>query len=162
MMDASILLPPTGTPLTGIDFVKRLPCGDVEKTRRVSGRWTQPLLGCCLPGAPPERGEEGSRPHPDLPSNTPSEEPELLPRTPPPDLTSPGALLFVKAEIEIPSYLATDARCRCWWQAGCLRWHGAGPDPRALKEEAGPGFCEGAWWVRSRHSAGEAAVKSAP
>lgn len=38
MMDASILLPPTGTPLTGIDFVKRLPCGDVERTRRVSGR----------------------------------------------------------------------------------------------------------------------------
>ncbi|KAF6723460.1 Protein CLEC16A [Oryzias melastigma] len=35
MMDASILLPPTGTPLTGIDFVKRLPCGDVEKTRRL-------------------------------------------------------------------------------------------------------------------------------
>uniref|UniRef100_A0A803XYV1 C-type lectin domain containing 16A n=1 Tax=Meleagris gallopavo TaxID=9103 RepID=A0A803XYV1_MELGA len=35
MMDASILLPPTGTPLTGIDFVKRLPCGDVERTRRV-------------------------------------------------------------------------------------------------------------------------------
>ncbi|XP_047006893.1 protein CLEC16A isoform X2 [Ictalurus punctatus] len=34
MMDASILLPPTGTPLTGIDFVKRLPCGDMEKTRR--------------------------------------------------------------------------------------------------------------------------------
>uniref|UniRef100_A0A8C9VV93 C-type lectin domain containing 16A n=1 Tax=Scleropages formosus TaxID=113540 RepID=A0A8C9VV93_SCLFO len=34
MMDASILLPPTGTPLTGIDFVKRLPCGDVERTRR--------------------------------------------------------------------------------------------------------------------------------
>lgn len=33
-MDASILLPPTGTPLTGIDFVKRLPCGDVERTRR--------------------------------------------------------------------------------------------------------------------------------
>lgn len=41
MMDASILLPPTGTPLTGIDFVKRLPCGDVEKTRRVSELWTQ-------------------------------------------------------------------------------------------------------------------------
>ncbi|XP_027466571.1 protein CLEC16A isoform X3 [Zalophus californianus] len=37
MMDASILLPPTGTPLTGIDFVKRLPCGDVEKTRRLRG-----------------------------------------------------------------------------------------------------------------------------
>lgn len=49
MMDASILLPPTGTPLTGIDFVKRLPCGDVEKTRRVSkGRRDPPLLGCSL------------------------------------------------------------------------------------------------------------------
>ncbi|XP_075996038.1 protein CLEC16A isoform X3 [Genypterus blacodes] len=34
MMDASVLLPPTGTPLTGIDFVKRMPCGDMEKTRR--------------------------------------------------------------------------------------------------------------------------------
>lgn len=44
MMDVSILLPPTGTPLTGIDFVKRLPCGDVERTRRVSGSWTWSLL----------------------------------------------------------------------------------------------------------------------
>ena len=35
-MDASILLPPTGTPLTGIDFNKRLPCGEVERARRVS------------------------------------------------------------------------------------------------------------------------------
>ena len=35
MQDASILLPPTGTPLTGIDFIKRLPCGEVERTRRV-------------------------------------------------------------------------------------------------------------------------------
>ncbi|ESO85022.1 hypothetical protein LOTGIDRAFT_196246, partial [Lottia gigantea] len=34
MMDASILLPPTGTPLTGIDFNKRLPCGEVERARR--------------------------------------------------------------------------------------------------------------------------------
>ncbi|XP_061181779.1 protein CLEC16A-like isoform X2 [Saccostrea echinata] len=33
-MDASILLPPTGTPLTGIDFNKRLPCGEVERSRR--------------------------------------------------------------------------------------------------------------------------------
>lgn len=33
-MDASILLPPTGTPLTGIDFSKRLPCGEVERARR--------------------------------------------------------------------------------------------------------------------------------
>ncbi|XP_076446550.1 protein CLEC16A-like isoform X2 [Babylonia areolata] len=34
MMDASILLPPTGTPLTGIDFIKRLPCGEVERARK--------------------------------------------------------------------------------------------------------------------------------
>ncbi|XP_078456459.1 protein CLEC16A isoform X2 [Lampetra planeri] len=33
-MDASILLPPTGTPLTGIEFTKRLPCGDAERARR--------------------------------------------------------------------------------------------------------------------------------
>ena len=39
-MDASILLPPTGTPLTGIEFNKRLPCGEVERARRVS-------LTCC-------------------------------------------------------------------------------------------------------------------
>jgi len=48
MMDASILLPPTGTPLTGIDFVKRLPCGDVEKTRRVSGHWPWPLFWAAV------------------------------------------------------------------------------------------------------------------
>lgn len=35
-MDASLLLPPTATPLTGIDFIKRLPCGDTERTQRVS------------------------------------------------------------------------------------------------------------------------------
>ena len=29
-MDANILLEPTGTPLTGIDFNKRLPCGEVR------------------------------------------------------------------------------------------------------------------------------------
>ena len=29
-MDSAILLPPTGTPLTGIDFTKRLPCGEVR------------------------------------------------------------------------------------------------------------------------------------
>ena len=34
MSDASLLLPPTGTPLTGIDFAKRLPCGEVERARR--------------------------------------------------------------------------------------------------------------------------------
>ena len=30
LQDVSILLPPTGTPLTGIDFNKRLPCGEVS------------------------------------------------------------------------------------------------------------------------------------
>ena len=34
MSDASLLLPPTVTPLTGIDFTKRLPCGEVERARR--------------------------------------------------------------------------------------------------------------------------------
>ena len=36
LMDSSILLPPTGTPLTGIDFTKRLPCGETERAQRVS------------------------------------------------------------------------------------------------------------------------------
>jgi len=35
-MDASTLLPPTGTPLTGIEFDRRLPCGEVERAKRVS------------------------------------------------------------------------------------------------------------------------------
>ncbi|XP_076183141.1 C-type lectin domain containing ema isoform X2 [Ptiloglossa arizonensis] len=42
MMDSNILLPPTGTPMTGIEFTKRLPCGEkiklmyaqVERARR--------------------------------------------------------------------------------------------------------------------------------
>ena len=33
LCDASLLLPPTGTPLTGIEFTKRLPCGEVERAR---------------------------------------------------------------------------------------------------------------------------------
>ena len=33
LCDASLLLPPTGTPLTGIEFSKRLPCGEVERAR---------------------------------------------------------------------------------------------------------------------------------
>lgn len=32
--ESAILLPPTGTPLTGISFILRLPCGEVEKARR--------------------------------------------------------------------------------------------------------------------------------
>ncbi|XP_065658380.1 protein CLEC16A isoform X2 [Hydra vulgaris] len=35
-MDASLLLPATITPLTGIDFMKRLPCGDSEKAQRAA------------------------------------------------------------------------------------------------------------------------------
>jgi len=34
MMDSNILLPPTGTPMTGIEFSKRLPCGEVGKNRK--------------------------------------------------------------------------------------------------------------------------------
>ncbi|CAG0894165.1 unnamed protein product [Cyprideis torosa] len=34
MMESSLLLPPTGTPMTGIDFDKRLPCGEVERACR--------------------------------------------------------------------------------------------------------------------------------
>lgn len=30
LQDASVLLPPTGTPMTGIEFTKRLPCGEVR------------------------------------------------------------------------------------------------------------------------------------
>lgn len=30
MEDSNILLPPTGTPMTGIEFSKRLPCGEVS------------------------------------------------------------------------------------------------------------------------------------
>ncbi len=34
MMDSNLLLPPTPTPMTGIEFSKRLPCGEVERARR--------------------------------------------------------------------------------------------------------------------------------
>ncbi|XP_071033380.1 protein CLEC16A homolog isoform X2 [Parasteatoda tepidariorum] len=34
MMDEKLLLPPTGTPMSGIEFHKRLPCGEVERARR--------------------------------------------------------------------------------------------------------------------------------
>nr|CAB3231606.1 protein CLEC16A-like [Phallusia mammillata] len=37
MMDSSLLLPPTVTPLTGIEFTKRLPCGPTEQIRRSIG-----------------------------------------------------------------------------------------------------------------------------
>lgn len=35
MMDSNILLPPTGTPMTGIEFSKRLPCGEVCRNRNI-------------------------------------------------------------------------------------------------------------------------------
>jgi protein CLEC16A len=31
MMDSNLLLPPAGSPLTGISFDKRLPCGEVRQ-----------------------------------------------------------------------------------------------------------------------------------
>ena len=34
MSDASLLLPPTGTPLSGIEFGKRHPCGEVERAKK--------------------------------------------------------------------------------------------------------------------------------
>lgn len=37
LMDASMLLPPTDTPLTGIEFTRRLPCGETERARKVGG-----------------------------------------------------------------------------------------------------------------------------
>ena len=100
MMDASILLPPTGTPLTGIDFVKRLPCGDVEKTRRVSRHWPWPLSWAAVhQEAPPGQKREGLQPHPDPSSSSPSESQRATPSpTPPPlhkGLAFPRALPFV-------------------------------------------------------------------
>lgn len=47
MMDSNILLPPTGTPLTGIEFGKRLPCGEVERARRAI-RVFLLIRGLCL------------------------------------------------------------------------------------------------------------------
>ena len=34
LRDWSILLPPTSTPLSGVDFVRRFPCGDTEKLKQ--------------------------------------------------------------------------------------------------------------------------------
>jgi len=63
MSDASLLLPPTGTPLTGIDFRKRLPCGEVEKSRKAIRTFfllrnlslsLQGLKETCLPLSNPD------------------------------------------------------------------------------------------------------------
>ncbi|OQR70368.1 protein CLEC16A-like [Tropilaelaps mercedesae] len=34
MMDGNLLLPPIGTPMSGLDFHKRLPCGEIERAIR--------------------------------------------------------------------------------------------------------------------------------
>ncbi len=34
LQDASMLLPPTDTPLSGIEFTRRLPCGENERARK--------------------------------------------------------------------------------------------------------------------------------
>lgn len=48
MMDSNILLPPTGTPMTGIQFSKRLPCGEVctklLKTTYANVKYLQTLM----------------------------------------------------------------------------------------------------------------------
>ena len=36
LKDASMLFPPTTTPLSGVEFIKRLPSGDIERARRVN------------------------------------------------------------------------------------------------------------------------------
>ena len=35
LKDTSLLYPPTTTPLSGVEFIMRLPSGDIERTRRV-------------------------------------------------------------------------------------------------------------------------------
>ena len=35
LKDACMLYPPTTTPLSGVEFIKRLPSGDIERARRV-------------------------------------------------------------------------------------------------------------------------------
>eukprot|EP00092_Neocalanus_flemingeri_P007638 GFUD01008244.1.p1 GENE.GFUD01008244.1~~GFUD01008244.1.p1 ORF type:complete len:954 (-),score=272.12 GFUD01008244.1:196-3057(-) len=63
MSDASLLLPPTGTPLTGIEFRNRLPCGEVERARKAIRTFfllrslslsLQGLKETCLPLSNPD------------------------------------------------------------------------------------------------------------
>ena len=50
-MDVAVLLLPTETPLTGIEFTRRLPCGKHEKTRRVSSvHYIISLIYCYYKG----------------------------------------------------------------------------------------------------------------
>ena len=41
LKDACMLYPPTTTPLSDVEFIKRLPSGDIERARRVSERAPQ-------------------------------------------------------------------------------------------------------------------------
>ncbi len=36
LKDSCMLFPPTTTPLSGVEFIKRLPSGDIERARRVN------------------------------------------------------------------------------------------------------------------------------
>ena len=38
LKDPCMLYPATTTPLSGVEFIKRLPSGDIERARRVSKR----------------------------------------------------------------------------------------------------------------------------
>ena len=38
LQEGSMLLPPTDTPLTGIEFTRRLPCGETERARKVGDK----------------------------------------------------------------------------------------------------------------------------
>ena len=36
LKDSCMLFPPTTTPMSGVEFIKRLPSGDIERARRVN------------------------------------------------------------------------------------------------------------------------------
>jgi protein CLEC16A len=36
LKDSCMVFPPTTTPLSGVEFIKRLPSGDIERARRVN------------------------------------------------------------------------------------------------------------------------------
>ena len=48
MSDAALLLPPAATPLTGIDFAKRLPCGEVRSPRYLMFNSIHLLFAFCV------------------------------------------------------------------------------------------------------------------
>lgn len=44
LKDSCMIFPPTTTPLSGVEFIKRLPSGDIERARRVSLQMSSLLL----------------------------------------------------------------------------------------------------------------------